>query len=66
MVEIKKCEKLIYRKVNSLTPSILLGIVIYEDQFVIKFQTSKNAYTISKAAIITIEPTNEIFRGGDQ
>ena len=55
------CKKLIYKKVNSKKPSVLLGIVVAEDNFLLKFRTAHNEYTISKGSIIEIRPTDEQF-----
>ena len=55
------CKKLIYKKHHSQKPAILLGIVVAEDSFLLKFRTANREYTISKSQIIEIRPTDEIF-----
>ena len=60
--EPKFCKKLVCG--NPTNPDILLGLIVSEDDLFITFRTANKEKMISKNAIISIEPTKEIFRGG--
>ena len=53
------CQKLKYGDQKS--PSILLGLIVSDDENFITFKTSRKQYTINKIQILEIEDTNEVF-----
>lgn len=59
------CKKLSYRIGNSDTPSILLGIVVRDQDGFVTFKTAKREYEISKRCVLKIEETQEVFRNGE-
>jgi hypothetical protein len=59
-----KCKKLTYRNLNPESKNnIILGIIIEEDEHFLLFRTANRKLTISKSLILSIEDTNEEFRG---
>jgi hypothetical protein len=59
-----KCKKLTYRNLEKNKPhNVLLGIVIGEDDHIIFFRTGNRRITVSKSLILSLEDTNEEFRG---
>lgn len=58
----KLCKKLVYGK-SPDEASVILGIVEDESELFLKFRTAKKCYTISKRFLISLEDTDEIFRG---
>ena len=62
--ENKLCKKLRYG--NPDRPTVILGIVIKDEDGFIDFQTGKTKITISKRSLISLEDTNEVFRDGSQ
>jgi hypothetical protein len=56
------CKRIAYKAYgDSNKPKILLGIVIKEDSLFLYFRTAKKNYMISKASIISLEDTTEVF-----
>ena len=55
------CKKLVYIKEGADNTSILLGIVIEEGDYLIKFKTAKKEYSLSKSLIKEIVDTNQPF-----
>jgi len=61
------CKKLCYKNTSPeipLEPTVLLGIIVSEDENFLTFRTARKQYRISKKCIISIEDTDEIFRDG--
>ena len=59
----KLCQKITYKNTEfDKEPSILLGIILKEDNDFVVFQTARREYRISKSCIICIENTNQEFR----
>jgi hypothetical protein len=62
--EQKFCKKLVYKNTSpelKLKPTVILGIIKFEDNNFILFQTARKEYRISKSCIISIEDTEEEF-----
>jgi len=60
-----KCKRLAYKsKEQDNSPTIILGVVVSEDNDFLIFKTDKREYRISKSLILSIEDTNIDFRGG--
>ena len=59
--EQKFCKKIIFG--NPANPDILLGLITNDSDSFITFRTANKERMISKTAIISIESTNEVFRG---
>lgn len=64
MIEKKLCKKIIYNDISFPdTPKILYGLILWQDDNFLKFQTENREYTFSKKLLISIEDTNKEFRG---
>lgn len=62
MEELKrKCKKLAFSDEEGRSPKVLLGIIVSEDQFFIKFRTARRDWRISKKNIVSIQDTNRNF-----
>lgn len=55
------CKKLAYGIKED--PSIILGIVVSEDDSFITFRTARREYKISKSMVLSIGDTDQEFRG---
>jgi hypothetical protein len=56
------CKKLKYKTSSAEPAKILFGLLVSEDSFFLKFRTNKHTYTIAKRCVISLEPTNRIFK----
>jgi len=54
------CKRLKYGNPND--PSVILGIIVSEDDHFIIFRTGRKQYTVSKSMILAIEDTDRVFR----
>lgn len=59
------CKKLSYRNSHEadIKPTIILGIVVSEDEHFLDFRTAKRMYRINKQLVISLEDTDVVFRG---
>ena len=64
-IQRKKCSRLTYKKQGFHENSILLGIVIDEDDRFVTFQTGRKKHIISKDSVIAIEETDVVFIEAD-
>ncbi len=55
------CKKIVFTPEGSNTPCILLGVILEEGDYLIKFKTASKEYTISKSLIKEIRQTDETF-----
>lgn len=62
------CKKLVYKTPfpngNSFKSTIILGVIVSEDSDFISFRTARRTYRISKKCVLSIEDTDQPFRGG--
>ena len=62
--ETNYCKKITYTdSIGCKSPKVLLGLILSEDAQFIKFKTAKREHLISKRWLISLEDTDEIFRG---
>jgi hypothetical protein len=59
------CKKLVYG-VNFSDPTIILGVILEENDEFLKFKTAKHEYWINKKLIQSIEDTKTPFMEGEQ
>jgi len=57
-----KCKKIVFERISSVTPCIVLAIITEETEHTVKFKTKNKEYCISKSKIWSIEDTEEEFR----
>ena len=57
------CKKIRYSTENSIysTPTIIFGIIVFEDKFFYKIKTMHKEHIIAKSSIISIEDTQKEF-----
>ena len=61
----RKCKKLSFKSnEQDNSPTILMGVVVKEDDNFLYFKTARREYTINKILILAVEDTNIPFRSG--
>ena len=58
----KFCKKIVFERVSSKTPTIVLGIILEETPHSVKFKTKNKEYCISRSKIWSVEDTEEEFQ----
>lgn len=57
------CKKLIYKSfADDTNPTVLLGIILEENETFLTFKTAKREYRIYQNSIVSIEETDIIFK----
>ena len=56
-----RCKLVKYKTESQSKPTILLGIILSEDNRFINFKTARNEYQINKSCILLIQDTQQIF-----
>ena len=63
-MEHPNCKKLVYKNSSdvNLKDTVLLGLILDNDGYFIRFKTARREYLINRSAIISIEDTDQPFR----